>query len=79
MGSPQSNTGPSMGPREASVTYAVELLAKSEGFQSITITLQDTSGAYSVALATLFSVDSEMSQQLSHERGSTSLTLRRSW
>lgn len=59
-------------------TSAVAQLAELDDCLSITITLQDTSGDYSVGLATLFSVDSGTSLQLSSERGRTSLTLRRS-
>lgn len=60
------------------VTSAVRLLAENEDCLSITITLRDSSGDYSVGLATLFSGDSETTQSLSREQGSTSFNLQRS-
>lgn len=78
MESPLNNTGASTLARKAAVISAVGQLAELDGCLSITITFQDTSGDYSVGLATLFSADSEMSLQLSNEQGRTSLTLRRS-
>ena len=58
-------------------TSAVGQLVELDDCLSITITLRDSSGDYSVGLATLFSGDSETSLQLSIERGRTSLTLQR--
>lgn len=60
------------------VTSAVRLLVENEDCLSITITLRDSSGDYSVGLATLFSGDSEMTQNLSSERGTTSFSRLRS-
>lgn len=68
----------SMQAKMAAATSAVAQLVELDDCLSITITLQDTSGDYSVGLATLFSADSRTSLQLSSERGRTSLTLRRS-
>lgn len=59
-------------------TSAVGQLAELDDCLSITITFRDTSGDYSVGLATLFSADSGMNLQLSSELGRTWLTLRRS-
>lgn len=53
MESPLINTGLSTRPREAVVSSALELLVRSADCRSITITVQDTSGAYCADLATL--------------------------
>lgn len=68
----------SMQAKMVAATSAVAQLAELDDCLSITITLQDTSGDYSVGLATLFSADSGMNLQLSSEQGRTWLTLRRS-
>ncbi len=58
-------------------TSAVGQLVELGDCLSITIMLRDSSGDYSVGLATLFSGDSGTSLQLSTEQGLTSLTLQR--
>lgn len=63
--------------RAEDVISAIEQLERVVDFQSITITLQDSSGVYCAALATRSSVTSGMIQRLSTERGVTSVYLQR--
>jgi len=64
-------------PKVEDVISAIELLERVGDFQSITITLQDSSGAYCAALATRSLDASAMIQKLSTERGVTSVYLQR--
>lgn len=77
MASQLSSIGRSTTPREAVVTSVLRLLVAAEDCQSITITLQDTSGAYSADLATLRLAGYEMTLKHSSGDGTTSVTLQR--
>lgn len=66
----------SMLDKKAAAIYAVEQLAKLDDCQSITITLQDSSGVFSVVGATLSSDGSEMILRFSIAGPTTFGTLR---
>lgn len=71
------NTGLSITPREAVVTSVLQLLVQAADCQSITITLQDTSGAFCADLATLRLADFEMTLSHSSELQNTYVNLQR--
>ena len=72
-----SSTGLSMLPREAAVTSVLRLLVQAADCLSITITVQDTSGAYSADLATLRLEGYEITLKHSSGEQTTSVTLQR--
>jgi len=76
-----SSTGLYTKPREDVVTSALTLLVSVVDCPSITITVQDSSGDYSAALATLRLDGYEMILQHSTEQRTTSVILQRtgSW
>ena len=76
-----NSTGLYMKPKEDVVTSALRLLVSLEDCPSITITVQDSSGDYSAALATLRLDGYEMILQHSTEQRTTSVILQRtgSW
>lgn len=78
MASQLSSIGRSTTPKEAVVTSVLRLLVAAEDCQLITITLQDSSGAYCADLATLSLGGYEMTLERSTVAGTTSVTLQRS-
>lgn len=76
-GSPPISTGLSTMPRGAAVTSALRLLVRAADCPSITITVQDTSGAYCADLATLQLEGYEMTLKHSTGERLTSVTLQR--
>ena len=77
MASQLSSIGRSTTPREAAVISVLRLLVAAEDCQLITITLQDTSGAYCADLATLRLDGYEMTLKHSNAEQTTSVTLQR--
>ena len=72
-----SSTGLFTTPKEDVVTSALKLLVSLEDCPSITITVRDTSGAYSAALATLRLEGYEMTLKHSTGEQLTYVSLRR--